>query len=46
MEVGIMLEVLIEAFPEMRLADETLRWNHTGVFRGLESLPVIPGPRK
>jgi cytochrome P450 len=45
MEVGIMLEVLIEAFPEMRLADQPLRWHHTGVFRGLVSLPVIPGSR-
>ena len=45
MEVGIMLEVLIESFPEMRLADQPLRWHHTGVFRGLDSLPVIPGSR-
>jgi cytochrome P450 len=46
MEVGIMLEVLTETFPEMRLADEALQWNHTGVFRGLETLPVIPGARR
>jgi len=45
MEVGIMLEVLIESFPEMRLVDEPLHWHHTGVFRGLDSLPVIPGSR-
>ena len=45
MEVGIMLEVLLETFPQMRLASESLRWHHTGVFRGLDSLPVIPGER-
>jgi cytochrome P450 len=45
MEVGIMLEVLLETFPQMRLASESLRWHHTGVFRGLDALPVIPGKR-
>jgi cytochrome P450 len=45
MEVGIMLEVLLETFPQMRLASESLHWHHTGVFRGLDALPVIPGKR-
>jgi cytochrome P450 len=45
LEVGIMLEVLIEMFPEVRLAGGPLRWYHTGVFRGVETLPVILGPR-
>jgi pimeloyl-[acyl-carrier protein] synthase len=45
LEVGIMLEMLLEMFPEVRLADEPLHWYHTGVFRGVEALPVILGPR-
>jgi cytochrome P450 len=45
MEVGIMLEVLFEIFPGIRLADEPLHWHHTGVFRGPDTLPVIPGDR-
>ena len=45
MEVGTMLEVLLRTFPEIRLADEPLRWHHTGVFRGLDSLPALPGRR-
>ncbi|HIF92302.1 MAG TPA: cytochrome P450 [Myxococcales bacterium] len=45
MEVGIMLEVLIQAFPEIRLGEDPLHWHHTGVFRGLDALPVIPGRR-
>jgi len=45
MEVGIMLEVLLDTFPDIRLADEPLHWHHTGVFRGLDALPVVPGSR-
>jgi hypothetical protein len=40
-----MLNMLFEIYPEIRLADSELRWHHTGVFRGLESLPVVLGPR-
>ena len=43
MEVEIMLEVLLERFPDIRLGDEPLAWHHTGVFRGLATLPVILG---
>jgi pimeloyl-[acyl-carrier protein] synthase len=45
LEVSIMLDMLFEIYPDVRLADTTLRWHHTGVFRGLEKLPVILGPR-
>jgi len=45
MEDRIMLEVLLETFPDIRLADEPLHWHHTGVFRGLDALPVVPGSR-
>jgi pimeloyl-[acyl-carrier protein] synthase len=45
LEVGVMLDVLFEMFPQVRLTAGPLRWNHTGVFRGVESLPVILGPR-
>ncbi|MBW1885364.1 MAG: cytochrome P450 [Deltaproteobacteria bacterium] len=45
LEANIMLDVLLDTYPEMSLADETLRWHHTGVFRGLDSLPVILGAR-
>lgn len=45
LEVSIMLDMLFEIYPDIRLADTPLRWHHTGVFRGLESLPVILGPR-
>ncbi len=45
MEVGIMLDVLFETFPGIRLSGEPLRWHHTGVFRGLDALDVVPGPR-
>jgi cytochrome P450 len=44
-EIEIMLDVLFETFPAIRLADERLVWKHTGVSRGLARLPVIPGPR-
>ncbi len=45
LEVSIMLDMLFEIYPEIRMADAPLQWRHTGVFRGLESLPVILGPR-
>jgi cytochrome P450 len=43
LEAAIMLETLFEAFPDVRLTDESPRFWHTGLFRGLESLPVRPG---
>lgn len=45
LEAAVMLETLFEAFPGIRIADEPLRFWHTGLFRGLESLPVVPGAR-
>ena len=45
LEVSIMLEVLFEIHPNIRLVEEPLQWHHTGVFRGLDALPVILGPR-
>jgi cytochrome P450 len=45
LETAVMVETLFEVFPQVRLDDENLRWKHTGVFRGLESLPVVLGPR-
>jgi len=45
LEVSVMVDMLFEIYPEVRLADDSLHWHHTGVFRGLESLPVILGPR-
>ncbi len=45
LEASVMLEVLLETLPQVCLAQEPLRWHHTGVFRGVASLPVIPGPR-
>ena len=44
MEAGVMLETLFETFPQLRLTDQPLRWRHTGLFRGLETLPVVTGP--
>ena len=45
LEVGVMLEILLQIFPKIRLHDDALTWHHTGVFRGVDSLPVILGPR-
>jgi cytochrome P450 len=45
LETAVMVETLFEVFPQVRLDDENLRWKHTGVFRGLESLSVVLGPR-
>lgn len=45
LEANVMLDVLLDTYPELSLADQTLRWHHTGVFRGLASLPVILGAR-
>ncbi|MCP4905245.1 MAG: cytochrome P450 [bacterium] len=46
LEARVMLEVLLERLPELRLADEALHWHHTGVFRGVDALWVIPGPAR
>ena len=46
LEVSVMLESLFDKFPKVRLADEPLGWYHTGLFRGLDRLPVILGPRR
>ncbi len=43
LEAGVMLETLLETFPNIGLSEEPLRWWHSGLFRGLETLPVIPG---
>lgn len=43
LEAGTMLESLFAILPEITLADEPLRWRHTGLFRSLEALPVHPG---
>ncbi|MFB0976360.1 MAG: cytochrome P450, partial [Myxococcota bacterium] len=45
LEVGVMLEILLQIFPKIRLHDDALTWHHTGVFRGVDALPVILGPR-
>lgn len=45
MEVGTMLDVLFDTFPGIRLSAGSLPWRHTGVFRGLDSLVVVPGRR-
>lgn len=42
MEVRVMLEAVVEVLPSMALCDEPLRWHHTGLFRGLDALPVRP----
>lgn len=44
LEAATMLEVLIKTFPQLRLDESPLDWQHTGLFRGLSSLPVILGP--
>jgi pimeloyl-[acyl-carrier protein] synthase len=43
LEASVMLEVLLETCPRVRLEDEPLSWRHTGVFRGLDRLPVVLG---
>lgn len=45
LEVSVMLEVLLETFQKVRLHDDALTWHHTGIFRGVDALPVILGPR-
>ncbi|MFJ7275467.1 cytochrome P450 [Kitasatospora sp. NPDC098663] len=42
-EIETMLRVLLKRFPGMRLAvpAEELRWRHSRLIRGLESLPVL-----
>jgi pimeloyl-[acyl-carrier protein] synthase len=45
LETAVMLETLFEIFPQVRPGEASLHWKHTGVFRGLESLPVVLGPR-
>ncbi|KQV20888.1 MULTISPECIES: cytochrome P450 [unclassified Kitasatospora] len=42
-EVEIALRVLLERFPGLRLAEpaDQLRWRHSRLVRGLESLPVL-----
>ena len=40
LEAGTMLETLLATLPDITLADQPLRWRHTGLFRSLESLPV------
>lgn len=45
LEAAVMLETLFEVFPDIGLADEPLRFWHTGLFRGLETLPVFPVAR-
>ncbi|GAA0347361.1 cytochrome P450 [Streptomyces blastmyceticus] len=42
-EAEIALRALLTRFPELRLAvsSEELRWRHTRLMRGLESLPVL-----
>jgi len=43
MEARAMLHTLFDVLPDVELAAEPLRWRHTGLFRGLEALPVRPG---
>ncbi len=40
LEAEEMLRALIEVVPAARLATDELRWRHTGLFRGLEELPI------
>lgn len=44
LEAAVMLETLFDVDPHIRLADEPLRFWHTGLFRGLEALPVLLRP--
>ncbi len=43
LEAEVMLETLFDVLPDVELAAAPLRWRHTGLFRGLEALPVRPG---
>jgi cytochrome P450 len=43
LEAEVMLETLLDELPDVALADAALRWRHTGLFRGLEALVVVPG---
>ncbi len=43
LEAAVMLETLFAVFPHIRLSGEPLTFWHTGLFRGLEELSVIPG---
>ncbi len=43
LEAETMLDTLLAARPEIALADEALVWRHTGLFRGLQALPVRLG---
>ncbi|MDP6979656.1 MAG: cytochrome P450 [Myxococcota bacterium] len=45
LEASTMLKALLDEFPEIRLSDASLKWHHTGVFRGVDELPVVLGPR-
>ncbi len=45
LEARVMLQVLFETFPEVRLHDAPLVWRHTGVFRGVDELPVVLGEK-
>jgi cytochrome P450 len=42
MEAQTMLETLLASLPEVALADEPVRWRHTGLFRSVEALVVHP----
>jgi cytochrome P450 len=41
LEAAVMLETLFDVFPRVRLTGEPLRFWHTGLFRGLDSLNVL-----
>ncbi len=40
LEAGIAISEIVRRFPNLRLADDHLRWRPAPVLRGLESLPV------
>jgi cytochrome P450 len=40
-EAEVMLEALARRWPDLALAEGTLRWRQRGPFRGLEALPVV-----
>ncbi len=43
LETATMLEVLLATFPDIALSGEPIRWRHSGLFRGVERLTVVPG---
>lgn len=43
LEAEVMLETLLAERPAVALGAEPLRWRHTGLFRGLEALPLVLG---